>query len=110
MKRISLHEEIEADLDRIWSWIAIEQGAPESAGRVLDAIETGFRLIARHPGVGHLRWKHPPELSDIRMLLVPRYHNYLVFYREAPDQVEIVAIIHGKRDLPHRLLETGRFE
>ena len=33
------------------------------------------------------------------MLVVPRYHNYLVFYRERPDAVQIIAILHGKRDL-----------
>jgi plasmid stabilization system protein ParE len=97
-------------LDRIWNWLAIEQKVPESADRVCDAIEGTFYLLARNPGIGIVRWPSHPALADIRMLVVPRYHNYLVFYRDTPDAVQIVAVIHGKRDLPRRLLESRRFE
>ena len=37
MKRLDLHDEIGADLDRIWNWLALEQKAPEAADRVRDA-------------------------------------------------------------------------
>ncbi len=110
MKRLDLHNDLESDLDRIWSWLALEQKAPEAADHVRDAIEESFHLLASHPNIGTFRWKNQPELADVRMLVVPRYPNYLVFYRDRPDAVQIIAVIHGKRDLPSRLLETGRFD
>ena len=110
MKRLDLHDEIEADLDRIWNWLALDQKVPTSADRVREAIEISFHLLARHPGMGNLRWRDHPALADVRMLVVPRYHNYLVFYRERPDAVQIIAVLHGKRDLPRRLLQTDRFD
>jgi len=110
MKRLDLHDEIEADLDRIWSWLAIEQKAPEAADRVRAAIEETFHLLCVHPGIGFIRWRNHPRLTDVRMLVVPRYRNYLVFYRETPGTVEVIAVLHGKRNLPWRLIETGRFD
>jgi len=110
MKRLDLHVEIEADLDRIWNWLALEQKVPEAADCIRDSIEASLRLLAAHPGIGIIRWKHHPNLADVRMLVVPRYHNYLVFYRDSPDSVQVIAVLYGKRDLPTRLLETGRFE
>jgi len=110
MKRLDLHLEVEADLDRIWNWLALEQKVQEAADCVCDSIEASFHLLAAHPGIGIIRWKNNPDLADVRMLVVPRYHNYLVFYRELPDVVQIIAVLYGKRDLPARLLETGRFD
>jgi len=110
MKRLDLHVELEADVDRIWNWLALEQKVPEAADRVRDAIEASFHLLAGHPAIGIVRWKDHPDLADVRMLVVPHYHNYLVFYRDTPEAVQIIAVLHGKRDLPRRLLETGRFD
>jgi plasmid stabilization system protein ParE len=110
MKRLDLHKDIEADLDRIWNWLALDQDAPEAANRVRAAIEASFTLVALHPGIGSFRWKQHPSLTEVRMFVVPQFRNYLIFYREKPDAVEIVAVLHGKRDLPRRLIETRRFD
>ena len=55
MKRLELHEEVEADIERIWNWLAIDQKVPSSADRVREAIETSFYLLVRHPGMGNHR-------------------------------------------------------
>ena len=60
--------------------------------------------------MGVIRWPTFPGLADVRMLVVPGYHNYLVFYRERNEAVQVIAVLHGKRDLPRRLAETGRFD
>ena len=41
----------------------------------------------------------------LRTWLSPAFRNYLIFYRELPDGVEIVRVLHGARDI-QRILEN----
>jgi toxin ParE1/3/4 len=82
----------EDDLIAIWSAIAPENRA--AADRVLDRIEAACVMLASYTEAG-------PRRDDI----VPGFRYfpvrpYLVFYRViAPDLVEIVRVVDGRRDL-----------
>ncbi len=49
-------------------------------------------MLARHPQMGELR---PDLRDDLRSFSVG---NYVVFFRQQMDFVEIVRVIHGARD------------
>ena len=58
------------------------------------------------PGVGRMFETVDPRLQNIRQTAVSRrFRNYLIFYRATVDFIEILAIIHGMRDLPNLLPE-----
>lgn len=44
-----------------------------------------------------------PRLSGLRWLQVRGFDNYLVFYRTTNDEVEIIRVLHGLRDIKHVL-------
>ena len=81
------------DLQGIWDFIAIDSF--EAADNVLDELFAAFEGLAQWPGQGHKR--SDLTTRDVRFWPV---RNYLVVYRENLRRVEIVAVLHGARDVP----------
>jgi antitoxin ParD1/3/4/toxin ParE1/3/4 len=77
----------------------IEQDNPPAATRVREALVDAMRLLAEHPGIGHTR----ADLADELVRFWPVF-SYLVIYRPGRNPIEIVRVLHGKRDV-RRLLE-----
>lgn len=89
--RLDVSAAAEADLAAIAEYVAAD--SPAAALRLLQKLRQKLSALAGAPGIGRAR----PELgADLRSLAVG---SYLVFYRERPDRVEIVRILHGARDL-----------
>jgi len=83
------------DLIEIWRYVAHDDA--EAADRLLDRIDISCAHLAEAPALG-------PARDDIRPGL--RYFvvdAYLIFYRATRDGVEIVRVVHGRRDLFHLL-------
>jgi len=83
-----------ADIFDIWSYIAEDnEGA---ANRVEEAIYEACALVAEAPLRGHAR----PDLTGrpLRFWTLTRYPNYMVVYRPGTAPLQVVAILHGKRD------------
>jgi len=100
MSSYALGRDAEQDLDDLWEYIA--QDSVEAADRVIAKMFKAFEALARNPGIGHKR----EDLTDFPVLFWP-VGNYLVIYRAAGSLVEIVAIVHGKRDIPAFLRQRG---
>ena len=100
MSRYVLGREAEQDLDNLWDFIA--QESPQAANRLIGEIFEAFEALARNPGIGHKR----KDLTRLPVLFWP-VGNYLIVYRAAVSLVEIVAIVHGKRDIPVFLRTRG---
>ena len=94
MKRYTLSKPAERDLDEIKDYIA-EQGSPEAARKVLRNLKAAMHLLARNPGVGHLR----EDLTDHPVRFWPVY-SYLIIYRTEIGPIEIVRVVHASRDIP----------
>ena len=89
-----LAPQVEAELDDIWHYIARESGNPQVADRLIDSITSRFLLLASRPFMGRSRDK------DLRPGL-RRFPigNYLVIYRVKGEDVLILHVAHGRRDL-----------
>ena len=88
------------DLREIGQRVAADN--PEAAGRFLSAAENAFELIRRHPGIGRLR---SFSLPGVRSWVVPEFGNYVIFYLPTKEDVQILAVLHGARDLSRVLNE-----
>lgn len=78
------------DLEEIVSFIGALN--PDAATRLTDRLETECWRLARDPGVGQAR---PDLAAGLRFFPVG---NYLIFYRESGEGVQVIRVLHGARD------------
>jgi plasmid stabilization system protein ParE len=84
-----------ADIFDIWAYVA-EKSEP-IADRVEQAIYDGCAFLAKGPLRGHTR----PDLTPLplRFWTLIRYPNHTVVYRPEMIPLQIVAVLHGRRDI-----------
>ncbi|MBV8821820.1 MAG: type II toxin-antitoxin system RelE/ParE family toxin [Ktedonobacteraceae bacterium] len=93
-----LNSKAEEDLLELWRYRA--ENSPTSATKFIRTLHQHFLLLAENAQLGQARPDIAPEL---RYFPVKRY---LILYRQIPDDVEIMRVIHGSRDLG-TLFDTG---
>jgi plasmid stabilization system protein ParE len=64
------------------------------ADRVESVIRERIVFLARTPGAGHGR----KDLTDEAVRFFPVY-SYLIVYRPEKKPLEVVSILHGRRDV-----------
>lgn len=75
------------------------------AERFIEAVKITVRLLAIHPSPGKKTDFDNPKLIGIRFFLVRKpFDQHLIFYRVSDAILDVVRIIHGRRDLPRRVL------
>jgi len=84
-----------ADIFDIWSYIAADN--EDAADRVEQAIYDACVCVAETPLRGHSR----PDLTTrpLRFWTLTRYPNYAIVYRPEMAPLQIVAVMHGKRNI-----------
>jgi plasmid stabilization system protein ParE len=83
------------DLDAIWWFIA--QGNRDAADRVETEIVTTCRRLAKRPMIGTKR--RDIASLPVRFWTVTKFPNYVIVYRPETAPLQVVAVIHGRRDL-----------
>ena len=95
----------EEDVFEIWSFIANDN--EEIADRVEQAIYDACAFVADAPMRGHSR----SDLTNrsLRFWTLTRYPNpnYTVVYRPETLPLQVVAVLHGKRNLRRILKKRG---
>ena len=82
--------------------LRIAEGNPDAAERFVTAAQDSFELIRRHPRIGRLR---SFSVVGVRSWVIPDFQNYLIFYLPTGTEVQILAVLHGARDLASALAE-----
>lgn len=95
--RYVLAPEAALDLVEIWRYIN-EQTGMDMAERVESVIRDRIGFLAGNPDLGHSR----RDLTDQPVKFFSVY-SYLIVYRPDTDPLQVVCILHGRRDL-ERLL------
>ena len=103
MRAYSLTPQAKADIFEIWSYIA--EDSVSIADRVERAIFEACELLAGAPLAGHLR--QDLTTRPVRFWTLNRYPSYMIVYRPETAPLQIIAVVHGKRNLPP-ILETRR--
>jgi toxin ParE1/3/4 len=80
------------DLTAIWRYLA-EDASATVADRQLEAILAASERLRDWPHLGRERWD---LRRGLRSISAP---PHLVFYRISDTSVEVVRVLHGRRDL-----------
>ncbi len=81
------------DLVQIWRHIKKQTGLP-MADRVEAVIRDKIVFLAENSGAGHWR----KNLTDEAVKFFPVY-SYLIVYKPDTRPLEVVSILHGRRDV-----------
>lgn len=102
MSRIHRRPGVDDDIYHIAVYLL---GENESvAHRFVDAVQETLKDLARMPGWGSIKHFRDPALFEVRSWRVKGFRNYLIYYLIADDGIDVLAIMHGARDI-ERLLE-----
>jgi toxin ParE1/3/4 len=96
-RRYVLAPEAALDLVQIWRYIQ-KQSSVAMADRVEAVIREKFGFLAENAGAGHWR----KNLTDKVVKFFPVY-SYLIVYRPETTPLQIVSILHGRRDVEQLL-------
>jgi toxin ParE1/3/4 len=88
----------EVDLLEHLDYISVDN--PDAALRLIEAVEQAFERLSEMPEIGSIREFANPRLSGVRMWPVPKFPRYLIFYQVTEDNIRILRVLHGARDLP----------
>ena len=76
-----------------------------AALRFYDAAETEFEFLADVPGAGPRLEPRIESFPNARFWPIKRYRNYLVLYQATAEEVAILRVVHGARDIATALNE-----
>ena len=93
MRRFRLAPEARQDIREIWSFIA--RDSLDAAARVRQEIRDECRRLAQNPHIGHRR----DDLTTREGVRFWPVYSYLIVYRPAARPLEILRVLHGKRDV-----------
>ena len=91
------------DLDTIWWFIAEDN--KDAADRVEMEIIKTCRRLAKHPLMGTRRLDITP--FPLRFWTLPKFSNYVIVYRPDTAPLQVVAVLHGARDLENIMEERS---
>jgi toxin ParE1/3/4 len=91
--RYVLAPEAARDLVGIWRYIK-KQSSLEMAERVEGVIRDRIVFLAENPNGGHWR----KDLTGEAVRFFPVY-SYLIVYRPATKPLQVVGVLHGRRDV-----------
>lgn len=80
------------DIEQIAEYIANQSGF-DRADRFLNKLDAKFAKIAQFPNLGRQRNEILPDLRSLPI------NNYLILYMVIGEEVEILRVISGYRDL-----------
>lgn len=98
MKRLAVAAAAHADLRDIARYSERTWGVAQ-ARYYLDAIETCFARLRERPHLGSRRDELGPRLRSIAS------GRHMIFYRDSPDCIEIVRVLHASMDVRRHLPE-----
>jgi plasmid stabilization system protein ParE len=88
-----LTDEAILDIDAIWLYLLDKEGV-ETADRIVTDLFRGFYKLADIPNSGHRR----ADLTS-KQVLFYRIFSYLVIHKPGSKPLQILGVLHGKRNV-----------
>ena len=89
-----LAPQADIDLDDIWLYVAKESGSLDIADKLIDSLTARFWLLSRYPYIG--RRRDGDLRPGVRSFAAARY---IILYRVEGEDVIILRVASGNRDL-----------
>ena len=86
----------------------VGENATEAALGFIDAVESAYGHLSRHPATGSARYASELGLAGLRAWPLSRF-PYLVFYIESGDHIDVWRVLHTERDIPTWLQEPETY-
>jgi toxin ParE1/3/4 len=77
----------------------VDNGAEETAARLVNALEAAIHVIAQHPSIGSSRFAVETEIAELRSFALTRL-PYVILYTDDADAVRVHRVLHTSRDIP----------
>jgi len=77
--------------------------SPTKRSATSSIAATTCDALSRMPGMGSPRYAEVSLVRGVRMLAIKDFENYLLFYLEREDSVDVIRVLHGARDIPEAL-------
>jgi len=97
MSRLKWLEGVDDDIFEITAYLKAQ--SEELAERFVSAVQKTLKDVAQHPGMGSPKSFETPGLQEVRSWWVEGFPNHLIFYLPLADGAEVIAVIHGARDI-----------
>ena len=97
IRRYVLAPEAALDLVQIWRYIK-KNVSLQMADRVESVIRDKIVYLAERPGRGH--WRKDLTNEPLKFFSI---YSYLIVYRPETSPLQVVAILHGRRDVEELL-------
>lgn len=91
MHQIRISPRETSDLTEIWSYIADD--SVTNADAFIDKLYETIQVLASQSGSGRRREELAPGILSFP------FARYIIFYRASRDEIEIVRVLHGARDI-----------
>jgi len=88
-----LSEDVILDIDAVWLYL-LEKDSVAAADRFVEELFDAFHKLAAIPSMGHRR----VDLTS-RNVLFYRVYSYLVIYEPSSNPLQILGVLHGKRNV-----------
>lgn len=85
----------------------IKHASPDIAYKFVNAIEEALLNLSLMPRMGRSISLKNPRGQGVRLWRPKGFDHYLMFYRQLPEGIELVRVIHGARDLPNEFGNTN---
>jgi toxin ParE1/3/4 len=100
--RLLLSDAAIADILEQAEWYSVQSGEA-LAHRWEKAVTSSVLRIVNRPAMGTLCTFKSVELRDVRRTTIPGSPKHLLFYKFQEEEILILGVVHGARDL-ERLL------
>jgi toxin ParE1/3/4 len=98
---VARHPAVEDDILDIAKWIAHDSA--QAARRFLAAVEESIAGLRLFPNKGSPKQFRANALAGVRSWRVRGFPKHLIFYVVRPDDVYVLAVLHGARNTARHL-------
>ena len=97
--KVSVRTSAREDILRQYFYYAVEKDAAPAADRFLAGVQSAFEFLCGMPDAGAPKLLDNPALSGLRSWPVAGFSAIRVYYIHSGDDLLIVRVLHGKRDV-----------
>jgi toxin ParE1/3/4 len=98
------------DILRQYFYYMIEKDAARVAERFLEAVQSAIEMLSRMPAAGAPKILENTALTGLRSWPIHGFPAMRIYYIHSRDDLRIVRVLHGKRDINPLLEEESAGE